>query len=384
MSKYGVMIIGGKRTHQDSHASAFAQHPNCRLVAASDEPDVPAEVEERNRQLAVEHGIPYIPDLDEALARDDVHIVSSTPAVERRGRVAVRCLEAGKHVYLDKPLAGTLQDADAIVTAAERAGVKTQMYTLIRAPWLKEAKRAVAEGRVGDLKSVHVENLFAKGRAGTVPRGTVRREKEHIERFTFVEAKREMFDIGVYCIGIVHWLTGRNVESVFAITGNYIYTEHAGVDVEDFGAMALELDGGVTATLMGGRIGWTSHQMGGPQRVVLIGTEGTLSFDAYRPRVEVYNDEQNFALPPLDPVDPMGMWGARSPVFEAIPKRRWVNVSADVFPMAEDVAAFVDCIEQDREPEMTARVAAPFTEVILAGYASAARGEKVRLPLPRK
>ena len=51
--------------------------------------------------------------------------------------------------------------------------------------------------------------------------------------------------------------------------------------------------------------------------------------------------------------------------------------------MEADVAAFIDCIESGREPEMNATAAAPLVEVILAGYASAARGETVWLPLPR-
>jgi predicted dehydrogenase len=51
--------------------------------------------------------------------------------------------------------------------------------------------------------------------------------------------------------------------------------------------------------------------------------------------------------------------------------------------MPDDVAAFIDCIEHDKEPVMTPKFAAQFTEVILAGYKSAATGKEVSLPLPR-
>ena len=382
MGKYGVLLIAGYRTHQEAHATAFAAHPLCHLVAISDEPDIPETRLELNRQLANDLNIPYIPDYKEALTRGDVHIVSSTPEVERRGRVAVNCLDAGKHMYLDKPVAGTVEDLDAIVAAAERAGVRTQMFSLVHTDWAQAAKRALGEGRIGELKAVHSENLFAKGMAGTVPEGTVRRERETVERFSFVEAKREMFDIGVYPVGLVHWLTGRRTESVFAVTGNYIYKEHAGVDVEDFGTMALKMEGGITATAVGGRIGWMSHPSSGPLRVVLIGTKGALTVDGSRPRIEVYNDEPDFIPPPVDPLDPMGMWGASAPEFEPTPKRRWAGLDENA-TFVRDVAEFIDCIEQGREPEMNAKFAARFSEVILAGYISAARGEQVNLPLPR-
>ena len=375
MSKYGVLLIGAKRTHQEGHAAAFKAHPLCDLTAVSDERDIPESVSVLNRQLAEELSIPYIPDLTEALARDDVQIVSSTPAVERRGRVAVQCINAGKHVYLDKPLAGTLAEIDSIADASAKATVRTQMFSLINASWVRAAKDAIQQGLVGELKAVHVENLFAIG--------TVRQEKERADRFTYIEAKREMFDVGVYCIGIVHWLTGRKTESVSCITGNYFYREHANVDVEDFGALALTLQDNLSATILGGRIGWTSHPKSGPQRIVLFGSKNTMTFDPYRPRIEIYNDSPDFMLPPMDPVDPMGMWGASNPEYEPIPKRRWISLDENS-PMERDVASFLDCIEKDREPDMNASAAAPLVEVILAGYMSASKGKTIWLPLPRE
>ncbi len=381
LAEYGVLLVGGSRTHQESHARVFAAHPKCRLVAVTDEEGVSEYRAELDRRLAREHGIPYVADLDEAL-RMDVQIVSSTPEVERRGRVAVRCMEAGKHVYLDKPLAGTLADVDGIVDAADRTGVTAQMFTTICSEWAQAARRAVRSGRVGELRAVHVENLFAKGRAGTVPDGAARREKERVGRVTFVEAKREMFDVSIYCVTLAHWLTGQRVETVYCQTGNYFHAQHARLDVEDFGAMALRMTGGVTATIVSGRFGAASHPQNGPQRIVLIGTEGALTFDAYRPRVEVYNDDPDFTHPPLHLMDPMAMWASTAAENPPVPKRRWAAFEqAD--PMMSDVAAFIECIETGRRPEIDPQTAAASTEVILAGYASAARKEEVALPLPR-
>lgn len=221
MNKYGVLLVNGMRTHQEGHAELFADQPECHLVAVSNERGIPAVQAELNRELAARHGIPFIPDLDDALARDDVHIVSSCPAVERRADVAVRCAEARKHLYLDKPLCGTLKGADAVVEAVERNGVVAQMYSRITGSWGRSAKALIDSGRIGQLKAVHAEELFSKGRAGTVPDGTVRKEKERVARFTFVESKREMFDVGVYVVGLAHWLTGKKTQTVYGITGNY-------------------------------------------------------------------------------------------------------------------------------------------------------------------
>src|SRR5437773_346583 len=100
---HGILLLAGSRTHQESYALAFRADPRCRLIAVADEADVPPEREALNRQLAGELGIPYIADLETALARDDVEIASVCVEHERRARVAIRCAQAGKHLYLDKP-----------------------------------------------------------------------------------------------------------------------------------------------------------------------------------------------------------------------------------------------------------------------------------------
>lgn len=379
MKEYGVLLVTGMRTHQENHAAAFNAHPQCKIVAVADESDVSELRADLNRKLAQQYGVPYIADLDEALARDDVQIVSSCADVERRGRVAPKCALAGKHLYLDKPLAGTVEDTRAIVDAVEQSGIKAQMFTSIRSPFARSAKDAVGSGAIGELKSVHAEVVFAKGKPGTVSAGTVRKEKETVERFTYVEAKREMFDIGVYTVALVHWLTGKKTERVFGITGNYVFAEHAAHDIEDFGTMALTMQDGVTATIASGRLGWTSHPKGGPQRIVLIGTKGTFTFDAYTPRIEVYNDEADFSLPEVHPLDPMGMWGSTQREAGVMPKRRWMTTFDESATMRDDVSEFIRCIEEDREPEMSPRIAAHYVDVILAGYRSAARGEEVSL-----
>ena len=88
--KYGVLLVSGRRTHQEGHAAAFDAHPSCELIAVTDEHDVSASRAEANQLLAVDYNIPYVADLDQALKPLGVDIVSACPDVERRGRVAVQ------------------------------------------------------------------------------------------------------------------------------------------------------------------------------------------------------------------------------------------------------------------------------------------------------
>ena len=376
--KYGVLLLGGHRTHQENYAPQFAQDERCRLVAFADELEAPPERIALARSLAEELNLPFIPDLNAALAREDVHIVSLCTDVERRGRVGTKCAEAGKHVYLDKPMALNPEGTNKIVTAVAKSGVRTQMFSNIHSTWARTVQQALTNGRIGELKAIHCDVLFSKGHPGSAPVGEKRIEKPARERYSFVEAKPEMFDVGVYAVSMVNWLTQKRVERVFGRTANYFFQEHHNCDIEDFGALVLTLEDGITATIVGGRYGWQSHAQGGVRKVHLVGTKGTLTFDASANRLEVFAAEPAFEPPSPHPLDPMGMWSSTQAGIGMQPKQQWIDVSSgDDGP--REFSAFIDCIENDVESEMNAEFAAHSVEIISAGYRSAASGEVINL-----
>jgi predicted dehydrogenase len=378
---YGVLLVAGGRTHQENYAEDFAADARCRLVGVTDEPDVPPRRRALNQKLARKLGIPWLPDLDEALAREDVQLASVCAEPERRARVMVRCAEAGVHLYLDKPMAASVDEAEAVAAAIRAAGVGSQMFSQVHWPASLRARRVVECGSLGDLQAIHFDLTFAKGRAGTVPIDKPRTEQPRPRQFERVDSKRELFNVGVYSLVQLQWLLGRRVRRVYAVTGNYFFAEHRRNDMEDFAVALMELGGGLVATLACGRTGWRSHPMGGLNRVCLAGTRGATSIDAYRPRVEVWADESPWLPPKTHPEDPMGFWKSTFEEMEAAPKRAWVTPPAHSVGdrrsptdgMGEsDAAHFLDCLEQGRESEVPARLAAAVVKVLMAAYESAA------------
>ncbi len=377
--KYGVLLLGGHRTHQENYAGSFAKDPRCKLVAFADEIDAPIERVALARSLAAELELPYIANLDDALTREDVHIVSLCTEVERRGQVGAKCATAGKHVYLDKPMALNPEQADQIVNAVEKSGVKTQMFSNIHSKWARSVKQTLDNGSIGELKAIHCDVMFAKGHPGTAPIGKKRLQKPNLERYSFVAAKPEMFDIGVYAVSMINWVTQKQVLSVFCGTANYFFKEHYNCDLEDFGALVLSLEDGVTATVAAGRYGWQSHPQGGVRKVHLIGTDAALTFDASSNRLEIFAAEPAFEPPTPHPLDPMGMWSSTTSEVGMRPKQDWIDVGSSEDGQRE-FSAFIDCIENGVESEMNAEFAAHSVEVICAGYQSAARCEVINLP----
>jgi predicted dehydrogenase len=377
---YGVLLVSGCHTHQEEYALAFAADSRCRILAVTDESHVDAQRRELNERLVVSLGVPYVPDLDEALRDPAIDIVSICAPPDRRGRIAVRCAEAGKELYLDKSLSPKLEESRAIVAAVRKAGVRSHMFSFITSNWARQAKRVLESGVLGKLLAIHAETFFAKGHAGTVKRPTVRREEYPPERHQLIAAKRELDNIGVYPITLVCWLTGRAFASVRAFTANFFFVEHERYDVEDFGMLAGALEDGLPVTIAAGRIGWSSHPSGGVNRLILVGSEHSVIIDANRPRLEICANEPPWMPPPAHPDDPMAFWTSTQLESGIQRKRTWVPLE----PPINDVSYFLDLLDTDSDSEMSAGEAALATEVLLAAYKSAASGTVVCLPLDER
>ncbi len=377
---YGVLLVAGEHTHQPGYAEAFLADGRGKLIGVADEADVSPARQQLNQRFAEHWGIPVLPRLDEALRRDDVHIVSVCAEPYRRGRIIAAAARAGKHLYLDKPLAATLEDVAAIVDAVRETGVVAHMFSQVHFDPAQRARALVESGQLGELVAVHCDLCFAKGHGGTADLSQPRRETAVPTRFELPDAKRELTNVGVYAVTLLLWLLGRDVRRVHATTSNFFFAEHQTRDMEDFGQMLLELEGGLTATVTAGRAGWRSHPSGGIHRVCLVGTQGSVTIDAHRPRVEVWADIEPWQAPPRDPEDPLGMWFAR-PDSPYLPREKnsWVLPTAANW--RTDVAHFLDCVEHGRASEVPLEIAAYSTEILLAGYRSAATGQPVELPL---
>ncbi|MDP6822665.1 MAG: Gfo/Idh/MocA family oxidoreductase [Dehalococcoidia bacterium] len=376
---YRVLLISGDRTHQEGYAAAFSNDPRSEIVGVADEADVSNQRHEWNRAMAARYSVPYYDNLDEALAQRDVDLISVCPEIERRGRVILRCAGRGLPLFLDKPLAGTPEDISDIQAAVNGAGVPAQMYSFTSTPWARAAKEALQSGDLGDLIAVHAEVMFAKGRAGTAPGGLNRSEHEFSDRFTFTEAKRELFDLGIYPIVLCLWLADSPVKQVTAHTANYFFAEHAAADIEDFGVLTIEFENGVVGSAVGGRIGFYSHPKIGPHGITVSGTGGTKTFSAWDPHIEVFSDEPRPLLPSPHPEDPMSMWRSTQ-VESGVPRKMgWVAFEDETGWGADEMSSFLDSLDADSSPDVGVGLAASATEVVLAAYQSAARGRPVTL-----
>jgi predicted dehydrogenase len=89
-------------------------------------------------------------DWHDLLSDPSIDLISITSPNGLHREMAVAALEAGKHVWCEKPMALVMDDAEAMVAAAAKAGKVTALgYAYLQNPALQEARRLIAQGAIG-------------------------------------------------------------------------------------------------------------------------------------------------------------------------------------------------------------------------------------------
>jgi predicted dehydrogenase len=275
----GVAIFGAGRAGT-SHARAVASTPGTRLLAVFDADAQRAEA------FAKAHACQPYTDSDAVLRRDDVQLVMVALPNFLHERATRDIASAGKHIFLEKPMADTVEECDRMLAAVERAGVHllvahSQRYfaSTIRA-------RALIEG--GSLgKPVFATDTWYK------PFGVEARLPWFLDR----AAGGGMWLMnGAHMIDRTCWVLDTEVASIRAWIGSPFHN----LSADDANMAFLVLRNGMHATIV-----HAGYRQRGVQRceVEITCTEGMLRFDSYSSQLAVDKDG-SYAPIRVERVDP--------------------------------------------------------------------------------
>jgi predicted dehydrogenase len=149
-----VAILGCGKV-ADKHADAILRLPGVELVATCDREELMA------RQMAERYRIPRtFGDLGEMLAACQPTVVHITTPPQIHFALARQCLEAGSHVYVEKPFTVSGEEAKALIQLAEAKGLKvTAGHNTQFTPAAREMRRLIQEGYLGG-SPVHMESIY--------------------------------------------------------------------------------------------------------------------------------------------------------------------------------------------------------------------------------
>ena len=137
-------------------------------------------------------------DYRQLLAMEDIDVVSVCTPNDQHEEMAVAAIRAGKHVYIDKPLAVDGESADRIARAAAEADVLTGMAFNNRGfPSTIRAKQLVEEGRIGDVLTFQARYLHAGSIDPNKPIGWKLQRQGGV-----------LLDLGSHALDLITWLAG--------------------------------------------------------------------------------------------------------------------------------------------------------------------------------
>ena len=277
-----------------------AAHRRFELAVVADDPSQPDWVHERNQKFANQFNVPYVRDVEQAIADYDVQVAVVSSEAERHCDLSVRAANKGLHVVQDKPMSTKLSECDRVVEAVERNQLKFMMWNRNFLPALMQARRAIETGAIGLPYAIHVDFYFAKDsgppkgsrKPGDEPINWLGRQIEaHADGSDGGVGQEPMGELkieGIYPLAYIRMLSGAEVQRVFARTASHFHQVNVDNDVEDLATVTLQMQRGILGSLCIGRIGAASHPDIGEIKIHVLGSEGALVISEARPEVRVY------------------------------------------------------------------------------------------------
>ena len=153
MSKLGVAVVGvgfwGK-----NHVRVFSELTETELLAVCD------VNKERAQTIGEKYGVEAYSDSKELLKRKDIEAVSICTWTTTHAVEAMRALKAGKHTFVEKPLASTIKEAKQIVDFARQRRKHLAVGFIERFnPSVQRAKEILAKGEIGELVSATAKRV---------------------------------------------------------------------------------------------------------------------------------------------------------------------------------------------------------------------------------
>lgn len=338
MKKINVGLVGLGRLGKEYAKNLAFKIRAANLAAVCS--IVPEELEFAKNELGIEN---VYHDYEELLKHpnlDTIFIVSST---DKHAEHIIKALEAGLHVFSEKPLAITQSECEKVEAVAARYPNQVSVVGFVRRfdPSYQYAKKKIEEGLIGKPYLV---------RSQTVDKDTIADWM-----IQYVKNSGGIFhDFNVHDIDLARWFLGGEIESVWSIGGAYKYPAFAEAGDADSVMSTCYLDNGTMAVINACRTAMSGHDT----YTEVVGTLGTLRIGrpANKNRVEIYDQH-----------------GARQECVATF----WERFESSFLYMAKD---FIQCLLDDKKPEITLADARQATIVAEAFTTSFEQKELVKIP----
>ena len=342
-----VAVIGcGNISGQ--HISAYLAFPErCKIVALVD--IYPEKAEKRAEEFGLDA---EVFDAHEALLnRDDIDLVSVCTPPYTHKEITINFLKAGKNVILEKPMAASLEECDAIIQAQQESKKTLSVIAQnrFRTPIMK-LKKTLDSGLIGDLVHAQVDSFWWRGHCyyDLWWRGTWEKEGGGCT-----------LNHAVHHIDMLSWMMGLPQE-ITAVLGN---TSHDNAEVEDLSVAILKYANGAL-----GQITSSVVHHGEKQQLIFQGKKARISapWELYASR----SKSNGF------PEEDKEVEAEIQAYYDSLPEVPYTAHTGQI----ENV---LTALENKTEPMIQGEDGKATLEIITAIYKAGSTGKAVKLPLAK-
>lgn len=313
---------------------------------------VPEQMENLlKKHLIIENkDIKQYADFKKMIHENEIELVSIATESGKHAEIALYCIEHGIHVIIEKPMAMSIQDADAIIQKAEENNVKVSACHQNRFNVaVQKMRQALEQGRFGKIShgSIHVR---------------WNRNQEYYTqapwRGTWQQDGGALMNQCIHGIDLLRWMMGDEIDEVYGVMKQQF---HHYLEAEDVGMAVVKFKNGAVATIEGTTNVYPQNleetlYLFGQNGTVKLGGKSTNNIDVWEFADETEVDILN-----------KGLEEATSNVYG--------NGHTSLF------ADMIDAINKDRTPYVDAYAGRRALELVLAIYKSQKTGEVVPFPI---
>ncbi|SFM05118.1 Gfo/Idh/MocA family protein [Pelosinus propionicus] len=340
MKAYGFGVIGCGRISKN-HLESIKKVPGARLVAVAESKEVIL-----TNTVEKYHCQGYN-DYQELLANSDVQIINICTESGLHSRIAIDAMKAGKHVLVEKPMAMSIAEADAMIATAKEMKVKIGVVHQNRFNnAILKLRSAIDTDKFGQL--THASAVLRWNRNDEY-------YSQAPWRGTWTQDGGCLMNQSIHNIDLLQWMMGP-VDSLFAYTA----TNMRKIEGEDVGAVVLKFKSGALGIIEAATTIYPENleetlNIFGSAGTVCIGGIAVNKIEAWR-----FDGENEAAALSEQDKEPPNVYG---------------------FGHADIIKDFMAAITHDREPAISGEEGRKALEIILAIYHSVKYKKEITFPL---
>lgn len=309
-----VIGVGNMGKH---HARNYSEMEGVKLVAIADLNPAIGE------PVAKACNCKYYKDFSQMLDKEKIDVITIAVPTKFHKKVALLCIKKGINILLEKPIAGTVAEAQAIVTAAKKKGVKFTVGHIERFnPAVIKLKKLIDEGKIGEIVSI------SNTRIGPMP--------------PQIKDANVVIDIGVHDIDLINWFYGQLPTQIMATGGNALNKTQ-----QDYVNIFMKY---------GNKSGVVQANWITPAKVrhmVVCGTKAYVELNFITQELALYESEYSFET------DSFGEFIIQ---FGQLKDKEVIEVE-NIEPLRAELESFIKAIKNDTKPMVTAREAIEALEI---------------------